>query len=318
MGAAGPVKQNPEPVRYLVLHETMYRYAPPVTSSRQIAHLAPRETPWQRVLSHRLDIEPRCSERAADVDYFGNRCERFFVDDPHQTLRVRAESEVVVGVSAPPAGMASPPWEWATRIAGNWPAGLDLDVEQYRVGSPAAPVLARTRAFAAPSFAPGRPWLDAVLDLTCRIPREFAYDPEATTVSTSVAEVLDLKRGVCQDYAHLMLSALRSLGIAARYVSGYVLNRDPAGLPMSGADASHAWVAAHCPGLGWVAFDPTNGKLADQEFITLGWGREYLDVTPLRGVVLGASSQHLSVAVKVTPVQAGAVSGPGGLVAQRR
>ncbi len=299
----------PAPVRYAVVHETVYRYSAQVSSSWQIAHLAPRDTAWQQVCSHALQVEPRCSERSDGLDYFGNRHARFFVDEPHQMLRVRAESEVAVGAHAPARHAVSPPWELAARSVGEWRAGLDLAVEQYRVGSPAAPVLARTRAYAAPSFPPGRPWLEAVFDLTCRIQREFAYDPHATTVSTSVTEVLELRRGVCQDYAHLMLSALRSLGLAARYVSGYVLNQDQDGARLSGADASHAWVAVHCPGLDWVAFDPTNGKLADQEFITLGWGREFLDVTPLRGVVLGAAHQQLSVAVKVRPLQAVAREG---------
>jgi transglutaminase-like putative cysteine protease len=186
---------------------------------------------------------------------------------------------------------------------GAWRPGLDLDLEQFRVPSPAVPLLASARAYAAPSFPPGRPWLDAMLDLTKRIRKEFVYDPEATTIGTSVAEVLETRRGVCQDYAHLMLSALRGMGIAARYVSGYVLNRPRVdGTRLTGADASHAWVAAHCPGFGWIAFDPTNGKLADQEFVTLGWGREFADVTPTRGVVLGSPTQTLSVAVSVTPI----------------
>src|SRR5690606_20060315 len=227
-----------------------------------------RATAWQQVLAHRLDIEPRCSERGEGIDYFGNRYERFFVDEPHQTLRVRAESEVSVARCAPLPGTDSPAWEAAAGIPGEWPPGMDLSVEQYRVASAAVPVLASAREFARPSFPPGRPWLEAEFELTARIRNECVYDPEATTVSTSVAECLALKRGVCQDYAHLMLSALRSLGIAARYVSGYVLNRPrPDGARLTGADASHAWVAAYCPGLDWVAFDPTNGKFADEEFI---------------------------------------------------
>jgi transglutaminase-like putative cysteine protease len=302
---------RPATLRYRVVHETVYDYSSQVSSSRQVAHLRPRETPWQRVIAHRLEVAPRFTERGEGVDYFGNHYESFFVDEPHHSLCVRAESEVVVASSAPAPAAASPPWEQA-RGGQLWTAGLDLSVEQYRVPSPATPILARARSYAAPSFPPGRPWLEAMFDLTRRIQREFEYDPEATNVSTSVAEVLDLKSGVCQDYAHLMLSALRSLGIAARYVSGYVLNRPRAdGTRLTGSDASHAWVAAFCPGLGWVAFDPTNGKLADQEFITLGWGREYLDVTPLRGVVLGAASQKLSVAVRVTPVAIEPPASPG-------
>ncbi len=296
-------------IRYRVVHETVYQYSSTVSSSRQIAHLTPRDTPWQQLTAHSLQIAPGHIERSDGVDYFGNRFVSFLVEEPHQQLTVRAESEVVVNTHVPAGSLGSPPWEHALTERGRW-TGLDLDVEQYRVPSPNVPLLPRARAYAAPSFAPSRPWLSAMLELTQRIKKEFVYDPEATTISTSVAEVLELKRGVCQDYAHLMLSCLRSLGIAARYVSGYVLNRPRAdGTRLTGADASHAWVAAHCPGLGWVAFDPTNGKLADLEFVTLGWGREFLDVTPLRGVVLGAASQQLSVAVSVTPVPTPAAAG---------
>jgi transglutaminase-like putative cysteine protease len=180
---------------------------------------------------------------------------------------------------------------------------VDLDVEQYRVASPMVPLLEESIAYARASFAPGRPWLEAMLDLTRRIQAEFRYDPKATTVTTQVREVLEHRRGVCQDFAHLMLSCLRSLGLPARYVSGYVLNHVPPGQKrLSGADASHAWVAAHCPQLGWVAFDPTNRKLADLEFVTLGWGREFSDVSPLCGVVLGGARQKLSVVVDVQPI----------------
>jgi transglutaminase-like putative cysteine protease len=290
-------------VRYRVVHETNYKYSSQVTSSRQIAHLSPRETPWQKVLSHKLDVTPAYMEGTDNIDFFGNRMVSLFVDEPHHELTVRAESDVIVSRYAPAPGAASPPWERSLAVKGEWGPGTDLEVESYRVPSPAVPLLPAARAYAAPSFTPGRPWLAALVDLTQRIRREFVYDPKATTITTRVEEVLALKRGVCQDYAHLMLSCLRTLGISARYVSGYVLNRSRSdGTKLTGADASHAWVSAHCPGLGWVAFDPTNGKIADIEFITLGWGREFLDVTPLRGVVLGAASQQLSVAVSVTPI----------------
>jgi transglutaminase-like putative cysteine protease len=300
----------PPPIRYRVVHETVYEYSSQVSASRQIAHLTPRVTPWQQVLSSRLDIEPGATERSTGVDFFGNPFVTFLVEEGHNALTVRAESEVIVASYVPPIGTASPRWEDSVVERGAWRPGLDLDLEQFRVPSPAVPLLASARAYAAPSFPPGRPWLEAMLDLTRRIKKEFAYDPEATTVTTRVEEVLQLKRGVCQDYAHLMLSALRGMGIAARYVSGYVLNRPRAdGSRLTGADASHAWVAAHCPGFGWIALDPTNGKLADQEFVTLGWGREFADVTPLRGVVLGSATQKLSVAVSVTPVP-GALRNP--------
>jgi transglutaminase-like putative cysteine protease len=290
-------------IRYRVVHDTSYKYSSLVTSSRQIAHLSPRETSWQQVVSHQLDIKPGSLERSEGVDYFGNRRVSLFVDEPHQSLTVRAESEVIVSRYAPLPNAASPPWEHALAVKGEWGPGTDLEVESYRIASPAVPLLAAARAYAASSFTPGRPWLAALLDLTQRIRKEFVYDPKATTITTGVEEVLATRRGVCQDYAHLMLSCLRTLGIPARYVSGYVLNRSRAdGTKLTGADASHAWVAAHCPDLGWVAFDPTNGKIADLEFVTLGWGREFLDVTPLRGVVLGSATQQLTVAVSVTPI----------------
>ena len=292
------------PIRYKVVHETVYEYASQVSSSRQIAHLTPRVTSWQKVQAHRLDVEPRASEQSQGVDYFGNAYVNFFVEEPHHILKVRAESEVVVSTQVPSESFGSPAWESAVVERGKWLPGADLNVEQYRAPSPAVPWLDSASKYAMPSFAPGRPWMSAMLELTQRIKKEFVYDPKATTITTSVAEVLELRRGVCQDFAHLMLSCLRTMGIPARYVSGYVLNRPRAdGTRLAGADASHAWVAAHCPGLGWVPFDPTNGKLADLEFVTLGWGREFTDVTPLRGVVLGGASQQLSVAVSVTPVQ---------------
>lgn len=293
-----------EPVRYRVSHETVYKYTAPVDISRQIAHLSPRETSWQKVVSHRLIVSPEPGERSEGVDYFGNSYARIMVDTPHDALSVRAESEVVVLPHSPAPGAASPPWESALAIPGVWDRSTKLDVEQYRVPSPAVPVLNSTRDYARRNFTDKRPWLDAMLELTQRIRREFKYDTKSTNVSTSVEEVLEMRSGVCQDFAHLMLSCLRSLGLPARYVSGYVLNRRKDGKDSNaGADASHAWVASHCPAHGWVAFDPTNGKIADTEFVTLGWGREYHDVSPLRGVVRGAADQQLAVAVSVVPVE---------------
>ena len=292
------------PVRYRVSHETVYKYTAPVDISRQIAHLAPRESSWQKVVTHRLVVNPEPGEHSQGVDYFGNPYARIMVDTPHDALSVRAESEVIVLPHSPAPGTVSPPWETALAVPGVWDRSTKLDVEQYRVPSPAVPVLNSTRDYARRNFADGRPWLDAMLELTQRIRREFKYDTKSTNVSTSVEEVLEMRSGVCQDFAHLMLSCLRSLGLPARYVSGYVLNRRKDGKDSNaGADASHAWVASHCPAHGWVAFDPTNGKIADTEFVTLGWGREYHDVSPLRGVVRGAADQQLAVAVSVVPVE---------------
>lgn len=291
--------------RYCVSHETHYAYAGKVASAHQLAHLKPRNTHWQRVEQHAIDIDPNPTERSEGVDYFGNQVLRFMIDTPHEILKVVAKSVVEIDSHAPDPAADSPAWEQALVSPGVWVPGVDLDVEQYRVASPMVPLLAQSAAYASESFLPERPWLAAMLDLTRRIHADFLYDPKATTLTTQVREVLGHKRGVCQDFAHLMLSCLRSLGLPARYVSGYVLNYVPEGKErLSGADASHAWVAAHCPELGWVAFDPTNGKLADLEFVTLGWGREFSDISPLSGVVLGGATQKLSVVVKVQPLQA--------------
>lgn len=289
-----------KPVTYRVTHETRYTYSQRVAGSSHLAHLTPRATAWQRVHEHRIVHDPVPGEAEHGRDYFGNAVTRFHIEVPHLALTVRAESVVEVEPRNVDCN-ASPPWESA-RADADAPPQHGLEVEEFRAPSPMAPRLDAARAYAAPSFPAGRPWLEALLDLTQRIKRDFAYDPTATTVTTRVAEVLTLGRGVCQDFAHLMISCLRSLGLPARYVSGYVLTSTPARTTgLVGADASHAWIAAHCPGLGWVAFDPTNGKIADSEFVTVAWGREFSDVTPLRGVVLSAATQTLAVAVSVVP-----------------
>jgi transglutaminase-like putative cysteine protease len=288
---------------YRVLHETRYTYSDTVTSAHQLAHLRPRATAWQQVNSHKLTITPPPVEEAPGDDYFGNGILRFMIDTPHNELTVRAESMVEVEAHQPADLADSPPWEEGRAAPGEWGPDVDLEAEEYRVASPMVPVCDEALEYGRVSFTDERPWLEAMLDLTRRIQADFIYDPKATTVTTQVSEVFALRRGVCQDFAHLMISCLRSLGLPARYVSGYILNRPkPGARRVVGADASHAWVAGYCPAHGWVAFDPTNGKLADLEFVTLGWGREFSDVTPLRGVVLGAATQKLTVEVKVQPL----------------
>ncbi len=289
-------------ITYRVVHETRYKYSDAVSGARQLAHLKPRATPWQMLRAHHLVIDPAPSEQSEGRDYFGNGVVRFAVDTPHKELTVRAESVLEVHSHAPEAA-AGPAWENAVATPGKWGADDEFDIVQFRLASPMVPLLPEAAEYARGSFPADRPLPAALLDLTLRIRNEFVYDPKATTVTTEVTEVLAKRRGVCQDFAHLMISCLRSLGLAARYVSGYIVNRVPPGKQrLAGADASHAWVEVHCPGIGWLAFDPTNGKVADIEFITLGWGREFSDVTPLRGVVLGTASQTLAVAVTVDPV----------------
>jgi len=288
--------------RYSVVHETEYRYEVPVLHAWQLAHLRPRATEWQRVEAHHFEVDPEPSELAESVDYFGNGVTRFAVARLHASLLVRSRSRVEVAPHTPARGSPSPPWEEVRSEFLHGPARQRFELEQYVAPSPYAPALSAAGQLARVEFTPGRSWLDALVGLTQRIHREFEFDPVATTLSTPVETVLHARRGVCQDFAHLMTSALRSLGLPARYVSGYILTTPPPGQPrLAGADASHAWVSAWCPGLGWVDADPTNAKLADTEFVTVAWGRDYGDVPPLRGVVRGGGAQELAVRVTVEP-----------------
>lgn len=289
-------------VAYRLVHETEYRYETPADNAWQLAHLEPRACAWQSVDAHRVDIEPAPDERGASTDFFGNPVLRFALTRPHTQLLVRASSRVTVRARAPAPGADSPPWERVARAFDDGDPALRFELAQFLVASPQVPTLPTGARVARTEFVPGRPWLDALVGLARHIHRDFEFDPVATTVSTPVTAVIDARRGVCQDFAHLMICCLRSIGLPARYVSGYILTTPRPGQPrLAGADASHAWVSAWCPGLGWVDCDPTNGKLADTEFVTLAWGREYADVTPLRGVVRGGGRQRLDVRVTLEP-----------------
>ncbi|MCP5143430.1 MAG: transglutaminase family protein [Gammaproteobacteria bacterium] len=286
---------------YEVIHETEYAYSAPAGNGHHLAHLRPRTTPWQEVLTYALEIEPEPTEMISRPDYFGNETCAFIIDRPHEMLNVTARSTVKVTDQALPDDISGLRWETALPSTPVGATGEPLEVTEARLGSSLAPRLPDALGYGRKSFPPGRPWLEAMLDLTLRIRTEFAYDPEATSISTPVSEVLAHRRGVCQDFAHLMLSCLRSMKLPARYVSGYILNQPPPGKEkLVGADASHAWLESYMPGLGWVGFDPTNGKRANLEFITVGWGRDFADVTPLRGVVLGSGEHELAVRVSVT------------------
>jgi transglutaminase-like putative cysteine protease len=305
------------PSRYHVVHETCYDYASPVSLSRQLLHLAPRDLnsdcAWQTCDEHRLLIAPAPTVQFARDDPFGNPVTQIAIEVPHRSLRVRAESLIEVrprGLSE----MASPPWERVRAALACGALPVRLDAVRYLFESPYVRVKHEFAAYARDCFAPERPLLEAVHALMSRINTEFDYDPKATTVATPVLHVLAEKRGVCQDFAHVMLACLRSLGLAARYVSGYLLTHPPEGQPrLVGADASHAWVSVYCPvddaegrGQGrWVDFDPTNDVLPDTQHITLAWGRDFGDVSPLRGVILGGGAHELDVAVTVTPCEDG-------------
>jgi transglutaminase-like putative cysteine protease len=290
--------------RYRVEHETRYAYRVPVSQSWQLAHLTPRQLPWQRVLSHELQIEPASDERREERDAFGNGVTHFAVYAPHPLLRVRMSAQVEIGERPDPAAAGPIAWEDVRDALRSDPAQDGLAPARCSEPSALVPWSEAARAYAAPSFAAGRDWLEAIVHLRKRIHADFEFEPGATTVSTQVDEVLEQRSGVCQDFAHVMLACLRGHGLPARYVSGYLRTDPPPGRArLLGVDASHAWVAAYSPRHGWVELDPTNDTRADQRYITLAWGCDFADVVPLRGVILGGRGQSMGVAVSVIPAR---------------
>ncbi len=321
---------------YHVVHETSYSYESPVSLSRQHLHLTPRDCPWQSSIAHHIRIDPEPSFSRLRFDPFGNPVRQFAIEAPHSRLIVHAESTIEVRAHWPIAGLAdsqensladsradlradlltnSPPWEQVRDALDYGATPVLLEVNCFQFESPYVRVKHEFSSYAKPCFTPSRPLLEAVQALMNRIYDEFEFDPEATTVATPVLKLLEDKRGVCQDFAHLMLSCLRSLGLSARYVSGYLLTKPPPGQArLVGADASHAWISVYCPnevGGVWVDFDPTNNLLPDTQHITLAWGRDFGDVSPLRGVILGGAEHELDVAVTVTPCENKALTSPG-------
>ncbi|HEY5763884.1 MAG TPA: transglutaminase family protein [Rhodocyclaceae bacterium] len=293
---------------YHVRHETAYEYTVPITLSRHIAHLEPRMTRWQRIVRHDLEVVPVPGQVIPGVDPFGNPVARISIATPHERLAVVGDTEVAVAPRPWAAANFADYWDWLRTVEGlRYRGGLPVSVTRFRFESPHVRVKRELAALATPSLDTEANLAAACLDLTRRIHSEFAYEPTSTEIGTSVLEVLHTKKGVCQDFAHLMISALRSNGLAARYVSGYLLTEAaPGSERLVGVDASHAWVAVYCPndvsGGDWIEFDPTNGCLADTRYITLGWGRDFSDVSPLRGVILGGGEHDMSVAVTVSPV----------------
>ncbi|WP_439817204.1 transglutaminase family protein [Zavarzinia sp. CC-PAN008] len=283
-----------EGIRLRVWHRTVCRYADTVSLSHHLACLTPRTLPRQKILSTELDIGPEPATRSSRTDYFGNSLTHFAIQSAHRTLRVEASS-VVHLLPLPPLPRTSPAWE---TIA----AAMALDAAQTAYESTHIPWDAELAAYARTEFTAGRPIVEAALALQARIKREFVFDPKATTISTPVREVLHRKRGVCQDFAHLMIGCLRSIGLSARYVSGYLRTRPPPGRPrIVGADASHAWLALHCGEHGWLDLDPTNDMVPSLDHVTVAWGRDYDDVAPLTGLIEGGGAQDLDVGVDVAP-----------------
>jgi transglutaminase-like putative cysteine protease len=286
-------------MRLQVVHETHYEYTEPVALSQQLLHLTPRALPWQVCREHRLDVTPAPGERNERDDYFGNPTTLLLIAAPHGELVVRAASTLDVAPREQVA-FAQPRSAWeAVRDA------TRREAPTFLYESPHVETWRELAGYAAGSFPAGRAALEGAIDFSGRIHRDFQFDRKASSVSTPLREVMKRRRGVCQDFAHLMIGGLRALGLAARYVSGYLLTDPPPGRPrLVGADASHAWVSVYCgAGVGWVDLDPTNDCVVDDEHVTLAWGRDFGDVTPMRGVILGGGEQELEVRVTVSPAE---------------
>lgn len=285
-------------MRYDVTHITHYRYSEPVLLSHHVARVSPRPLAHQACLSHTLEFDPQPAVRRGHRDYHGNATTFFMMEGAHRELRITARSRVDVTAPAPPGPAAAQAWEAARDHE-----RLPLDVIEYVFESPAVRTTEEVAHYARASFPTGRPLIEAVTELMGRIHGDFRFDVQATTVATPLADVMRLRRGVCQDFSQLGVGCLRAVGLAARYVSGYIETLPPPGRPrLVGADASHAWFSVYCPGEGWIDLDPTNNVRPGDQHITLGWGRDYGDVSPLRGVMLGGGDHQLTVAVDVLRV----------------
>ena len=290
------------PVRYRARHTTRYDYGEDVPVSHHLVHLAPRPHPLQRCRRSQLVIGPTPAVRSDYSDYFGNPVSYVAVQEPHRWLEVTSELEIEVRAPERFVAEATPAWDRLRHLARALPGANEATaIGQFVFDSTLVRGSPDLLEYAAPSFPRGRPVGLALLDLNTRINKDFAFDATATTISTPLDEVLAKRRGVCQDFAHLTIGCLRSLGLPARYVSGYLRTLPPPGRPrLVGVDASHAWVSAWVGGESWVELCPTNGRLADADFITLAWGRDYDDVSPVRGVITGGgASQGLTVSVDV-------------------
>ena len=285
---------------YEISHTTTYDYVGDVSVSHHLLRLAPRQYFKQDRLSHELRVSPQPGTMKAHRDYFGNPTHFIAVEEAHQQLVVESRSRVAVRPTFVPQPLDTPAWESVRARCRSDHSGLALEAHEFTYPSALIPHSDDFADYSKASFGKARPVLDAVADLTRRIHEDFTFDTSATTVSTPVYEVFKQRRGVCQDFVHFQIACLRSLGLPARYVSGYLETDPPPGQPkLRGVDASHAWVSFFCPAIGWIDIDPTNNCIPSLRHITIGWGRDYSDVPPVRGVLVGSQNQQLRVAVDV-------------------
>jgi transglutaminase-like putative cysteine protease len=298
------------PRRYELVHRTTYDYPEPVTASYGRAVLLPRDLPEQRLDRAEVVVDPAPADQARHTDYFGSTSTYFAVTTPHTRLTVTASSALTITrTQATPDRLPAIAWEAVAQMVRDGATGPDgvTALAAREVVLPSRHVLPSdaVRSWAAPSFTPGRPIGALLADLAHRIRTEMTYRSGSTTISTTQVELLDARTGVCQDFAHLMIAALRAHGLPARYTSGYLETLPPPGQPkIRGADASHAWVSAWVPGAGWVEVDPTNDAFVGDRYVVLGWGRDYGDVPPLRGVIFTeGGGARPEVSVDLHPVE---------------
>ncbi|HEY6125406.1 MAG TPA: transglutaminase family protein [Steroidobacteraceae bacterium] len=293
--------------KYRVRHETTYKYAADVMHSHHLLHLVPRPAPYQQCLEHEIQIEPASHRRVNQLDAFGNPLIRIELAQPHRELTVISEMQIEVHTRPAVSPETTDAWEKVLEsfaYHGAWPSRDQLDAARFRHESPHVRVKQSFTDYSAVCFGEGRPILACAEALSTKLHADIKYVPGVTTTSTSPTEVLETRRGVCQDFAHFMISCLRSRGLPARYVSGYLrtnATQGEGGEKLVGDAASHAWVSVWSPPYGWIEFDPTNGCFAGTDHIAVAWGRDFGDVSPLRGVILGGADHRLSVTVRVEP-----------------
>ena len=284
-------------MKYRLRHITRYHYATPVDLAAHVVHLRPRDFAHQRVIGTALMSLPLPVRETEAIDHFGNRVSRLFLDQPHTGLEVTAEAVVDVEYPLPPPAAETPPWEDVVAAARTGEAA------EFTFASPMVPLLPEARDYVAQCFPPGRPVLEGLIELTGRIRHEFTFRAGVTSIWTPITQLFKRREGVCQDFSHLMIACLRARGLAARYVSGYIRQVPASPEALVGWGASHAWVAVFTPPFGWMELDPTNDMFVGTDHVSVAWGRDFGDVSPLRGIILGGGSHRLSVGVKVEAIQ---------------
>jgi len=290
-------------MEYMVRHRTTYRYLQDVSHSWHLAHLRLRTTPNQQVHASAVTLSLETASRSARLDYFQNPCEWFSIDQPHTHLEVLAESRVTVDAAPRRVSRESLSWEEVRALLED-PRDEEMRYAvQFLFDSPLTKFHSDIAAYGAVSFPPRRPLLAGAIELMNRIHKDFRYDTSVTDVTTPVDRVFEIRAGVCQDLAHVGIAAMRAIGLPARYVSGYLLTEPPFGKPrLLGADASHAWFSVWAPPYGWVDLDPTNNLIVSESHVTSSWGRDYSDVAPVTGIILGGHDHVVEVGVDVMPV----------------